>query len=309
MSGMHHRISNALNQNNHLARLRSALCSTLFVQLRWLAIATVSIIALASLACTGGPASNTNTGASATAANVNTNAAASAESTPLTAREPESYTAEMTITAQAEGNNTQQAMPPIQFIFAKSGADRRWEFQSLPLVGNAIYIEKSGLKYLVLPAQKRYAEINPQELGVPLDRLLTPTMAIEQLKSRAPYEKLPPEMVNNRQADKYRFAGAINTQTQAGTAQGDTILYVDQETGLPLRADINVATSGGQNARIMIETKNIQLNPPLTMFDVPEGMKKVTTQEIKQQLDAFVTMLRAAAKLLGPQMGITVPVQ
>jgi hypothetical protein len=278
---------------------------------RLIAVAMIAASSLVSFGCSGGVVVNTNSGnsntvvtvpinANVTTANSSPNAAAGA---PLTAREPENYAVEMTLTASASGSGQQGSTPPVQFGFAKMGADKRWAFPNVIGVGNVFYLEKAGLKYLILPAQNQYAEINQDELGIQMGNILTPTAAIEQLRSRGQFQDLGVEAVNNRQAQKYRFAAAANTGTQAGTAQADSLIYIDQETGLPLRADLDIATSGGQSARITTMTENIQLNPDPKMFDVPTGMKKVTTQEIKQKLQTFALFIRAAAQMLGQQVG------
>ena len=240
---------------------------------------------------------NANTGADTSAAPGTSNA-------PLTAREPQTYSVEMTVTAQATGNSGQVKSVPIQFNFVKNGTDRRWEFKALPGLGEITYIEKAGVKYLVFPAQKRYAELQGNEIGVPLSTLLTPTAAIEQLRSRGELVQVGSETVNERQATKYRLNRKADTQTQAGTAEAESIVYVDQETGLPLRADINLSNSRGQTIRIMTETRNIQLSPDLSLMNEPTGMAKVTQQELQQQIQVFMALLQAAAGALGQPIGM-----
>jgi outer membrane lipoprotein-sorting protein len=290
----------------------------MYHQLRRLtAVAVIAAATCGTFGCSGGVVVNSNSGNSNTVvavpinANVTTAGATpnAAAGTPLTTREPENYSVQMTLTASAAANNQQGSTPPIQFNFAKMGQDKRWEFKNVIQLGNVIYLEKSGLKYVILPSQNQYAEINQDELGIPLGTMLTPTAAIEQLRSRGQFQDLGVEPVSNRPANKYRFAAAAATGTQAGTAQADSLIFIDQETGLPLRVDLDIATSGGQTARITTMTENIQINPEATMFDVPTGMKKVTTQELKQKIQTFALFIRAAAQMLGQQVGAAPPAQ
>jgi hypothetical protein len=111
------------------------------------------------------------------------------------------------------------------------------------------------------------------------------------------------ETVNGRTATKYRFKGAADTRTQAGTVQADSIIYVDQVTGLPLRSEVDAVLSNGKGAHVTTETSSIQLEPESSLFDVPTGMKKVTTAELKQQVQGFVNAIRVFAAYMRQQTG------
>jgi hypothetical protein len=187
-------------------------------------------------------------------------------------------------------------MQPQEIDFARMDANRRWSLTIAPL-GQIIYLEKPGLKYLVLPSRNQYVELTPEAVGFPIGSVLTPSAMIERLKSQ-PHENLGVETINGRTATKYRFAGAAQTGTQVGTVNADSIVYVDQETGLPLRSDLFFAGSGGANARVAIETRDIQLNPDPALFDVPAGYNKVTAEELKQQIQSFIAFIRAIAPML-----------
>lgn len=294
---------------------RAHINSSLPRRMKLSAAAMAFLSSLLFYGCTGGVVQNANSGANAnlsaqsnTQANLNANQAqAAAEGEQLALKEPESYSVDMTVSVEAAGANRDVKTAPIQFNFTRNTNDRRWAFNALPGLGDLIYIEKSGLKYIVMPAQKRYAELQGSEIGVPLGTLLTPTMAIAEMRKRGQFQNVGAEPVNERPATKYRFAATTNTQTQAGTAQTESLIYVDQETGLPLRADLYVATTGGQTMRVMTETRNINLNPDLTTFDIPAGMRKVTQQELNQQVQSFVALLQLAVQALGHQSGATPP--
>jgi hypothetical protein len=235
----------------------------------------------------------------------NSNAAAPAPPpppAPLEAREPDRYSVATTITVQPTGNAPQTNIPPMQFTFARITDQRRVSFKLPDPVGEVIYLEKPPMKYLIFPARNQYVELDPNELGFQLGELMSPASAIQRLKEKSHYEMLGTETVNGRTAVKYRFSGALDTHTQAGTAQANSIVFVDQETGLPLRSEIDTSSTSGAGARIVTSTDNLQLTADASMFEVPTSMKKVTSTELKQQVQSFVGAMRAVAGYFRQQM-------
>jgi hypothetical protein len=51
---------------------------------------------------------------------------------------------------------------------------------------------------------------------------------------------------------------------------------------------------------VIVEARDLQLNPDRSEFDVPAGMKKVPPQEAKQQIEGFVSAIGYFAKTLQP---------
>ncbi|MFY9555044.1 MAG: hypothetical protein WAV20_16720 [Blastocatellia bacterium] len=258
--------------------------------------AVIAIATLVPTACTNtGTTANLNSNSNV-ASVANTNASVpSSSTTALEPKEPERYSVTTTITIQPTGNAPQTNIPPMQFSFAKIGTERRVSFKLPDPVGEVIYLEKSPLKYLIFPARNQYVELDPNELGFQFGELMSPASAIQRLKERAQYEPLGTETVNGRTAVKYRFKASTDTHTKVGTAQADSIVYVDQETGLPLRSEIETMTSSGAGARIVTAAESLQLSPDSTLFEVPTGMKKVTSAELKQQVQSFVSTVRVLA--------------
>ena len=239
---------------------------------------------------------NSNTGATS-----NANAGLSSGSTtsaPLEAREPDRYALTTRITVEPTGTSPQKDVPAMQFTFARDGANRRLSFAMPEPVGEVVYIEKDPVKYLIFPARNQYIELDPNELGFQLGELMSPTSAIERLKGRTQFQELGTETVNGRTATKYRFTGSTDTRTRAGTLQADSVVFVDQETGLPLRTEVDTTLSSGQGARIVTTTDDIRLNPEPALFEIPTGMKKVTSAELKQQVQSFIGVVRAAVEYL-----------
>ncbi|HJQ70685.1 MAG TPA: hypothetical protein VKA70_17050 [Blastocatellia bacterium] len=259
--------------------------------------------------CTSAPTnSNSTTNANTTAANSNTSVTpAAAADWAASVKEPDRYSVTMTISGQGQANQRQATLPPQQIQFARNAADRRWQLNLPAPVGQIVYLEKSGLKYLILPGRNQYVELKPEELGFQLGSVLTPSAMVERLKPRAQYEQVGTEAINGRPAVKYRFVGAADTKTQAGTVQSDSFVYMDQETGLPLRADLNFSSTSGAVATGTIMTENIQMNPDLTLFEVPTGMKKVETAELKQQVQNFISTVQLLVQMMRQQTGTPPP--
>ncbi|HVG21648.1 MAG TPA: hypothetical protein VNI02_21610 [Blastocatellia bacterium] len=271
---------------------------------RIFAALAAAVLALASFGCTSAPGPNSNSNSNANAnGNVSSaaNSNASAASSPFSRAEPDRYSLKMTISGAGAANNRQATMQPQEIDFARMDANRRWALNVAPL-GQIIYLEKPGLKYLVLPSRNQYVELTPEAIGFPIGSVLTPSAMVERLKSQQ-HENLGVEPINGRTATKYRFAGAAQTGTQVGTVNADSIVYVDQDTGLPLRSDLFFAGANGANARVAIETRDIQLNPDPTLFEVPAGYSKVTAEELKQQIQSFVSFIRAIAPMLQQNAG------
>lgn len=265
----------------------------------------LSLILLASIAqgCSG-PSKQTNANSAGSTSNSqgNGNANATAGGTRIDFKDPERYSVSMTISAQSASTVDPAAMATQQFGFAKMGADRRWTFVLPGPLGQTAYLEKSGLKYLVFFDRKLYVEIPPDTLGFQPGTVLTPTAAAGRLNSRAQYEQLGVDSVNGRTAIRYRVnpGGDDSSQTHG-------ILFVDQETGLPLRCELNISASAGTNLRVIVETRDVQLNPDRLLFDVPAGMKKITPQEAKSQIAAVASALHLFADIMTGKQTAPIP--
>jgi len=241
-----------------------------------------------------GTDANSSTGSSPKpGGNANANAGAratSSQSATIDIKEPERYSVAMTISIQETASEAPAPMLTQQLSFARLGADRRWAFV-FPL-GQIVYLEKSGLKYLVLFERKQYCELTAGAIGFQLGNVFAPNATAERLSPRQ-YEMLGLEPVNGRTATKYRLAAPSDASTNI-----DGVIFVDQETGLPLRSELNAAAPSGTKSRVIVEARDVQLNPDRAQFDVPSGMKKVTQQEAKQQIEGFASALRSFADII-----------
>jgi hypothetical protein len=241
--------------------------------------------------CAGRGAPNSNSNAVSNT-KPSTDGNANAETRPSSSqpaaidiKEPERYGAAMTISIQG-ASGAPASMATQQFGYAKLGADRRWAFTLPAPLGRTVYLEKSGLKYLILLDRKQYVELAPDPLGFQMSKELTLGAIAERLKPRVQFEQLGLEPINARTAMKYRLTSATDASTRI-----DGVIFVDQETGLLLRSELNTASPSGEKSRVIVEARDLQLNPDRSEFDVPAGMKKVSPQEAKQQIEGFVSAI------------------
>jgi hypothetical protein len=254
-----------------------------------------SIILVAGLAFGCGEASKgTNVNSSASSnqkltGNANSDAGSTtpgSQSSAIDIQEPERYSVAMTISIQETSSDAPTPMLTQQFDLARLGADRRWAFVFPAPLGQVVYLEKSGLRYLVLFERKQYMELTPNALGFELSKVLSPNSIADRLRSHR-YEKLGLEPVNGRTAIKYR----LTAETDASTH----MIFVDQETGLPLRSELSILAPSGTKSRVIVEARDVQLNPAREQFDVPIGMKKAAERDARQQIEAVATALRPLA--------------
>ncbi|HJZ68388.1 MAG TPA: hypothetical protein VKF81_09725 [Blastocatellia bacterium] len=257
-----------------------------------LAVFTISFVP----GCNG-PAKPNNANSNVTSgnrpANNNTSSKALSGEADINIREPDRYSVAMTIGAQEAASDAPAPMATLQFGFARFDADRRWAFTLPAPLGQIAYLEKSGLKYLVFPGSKQYVELTPDAFGFQIGSALSPVSFAQQMQSRLRFERIGPEPVNGRTTIEYRLVAARDASIQT-----EGVIFVDQETGLPIRSEVSTSKSDGKKWRMIVEEREIQLNPDRSQFDVPGGMKKVTQQEAKQQISSSAEALRAFADVM-----------
>jgi hypothetical protein len=181
--------------------------------------------------------------------------------------------------------------PPLTANFARNGADRRISLK-IPGGDEIIYLDRADKHYIVVPGRKQYAEIDAQSTGFNVPSVMTPAQIINQVKSVSGCESAGEEQFGGRSATKYRCSAAAKTGTQAGDVKAESFIYVDKDTGLPLRSESLISSSanvGGASAvKLVTEMSNIQTNVPSDMFAEPTGMSKVDPAQVRSQVEAVV---------------------
>jgi hypothetical protein len=279
-----------------------------------LLLLTISIIVIASSGCTRGPVTNanvntninSNVNANPTAANIN---ASSAPST-LAAREPDSYKATIVFTAETEGGDKAIGIPTLSADVARNGADRRLSFK-LPDGSDLIYLEHGGVQYGIAPARKQYAELTPEATGFQIHKLMTPGQLVSYLDRLQGIEFVGEESQAGRTALKYRYARTSETKTSAGEVKTESFIYVDKETGLPLRAELFSEASGDvqgvKGAKVVAEMRDIQTNPDPSLFEIPTGYNKVPEAQVRAQVNAVTNTVAAVLRALLTNMNSAPP--
>jgi hypothetical protein len=263
----------------------------------------VGLLILAGSGCQrADPNANTNLTVNANTSPTNANANMSPAIVGIAAREPEQYRATLVFSAETEGGQKTVGIPTLSVDVARSGADRRVSFK-LPDGSDLIYLEQGDKHIVVAPGRKQYAELTPEATGFQLQKLMTPGQLVAYLERLRGVERVGDDTINGRAADKYRYANTTNTSTSAGQVNTEAFVYVDKETGLPLRSELYTEASGNvqgvKGAKIVAEMRDITtttVDP--TLFQVPAGLNKVPPEQVRAQIDAFTGTVAALVKAL-----------
>ncbi len=224
---------------------------------------------------------NTNINAETTSVNPN--------SAIIETKEPDQYQAIVKLMLQATGDNKATNLPTIQANVARSGADRRMEF-NLPTGEKVLYLDKAGTTYLVLPTRKQYAVLDKQSIGFDVRQLMMPEQVVAQVRAVKGVERVGEETVNGRQVVKYRYGAVANTSTTAGQVQTESFFLIDKETGLPLHSE-TVSQSQGSNVqgykglRVITEMSDIKGEVTPALFEVPTDYAKIDAAQVKSQAE------------------------
>jgi hypothetical protein len=255
------------------------------------AILSLILLSLSFFGCSESPNSNTKSNA-----NANTSLPAGSTSSSTAPRfypkEPDPYSATMTLIRPGQ--------PPLLIEIAKRRGDRRWALQ-LPGIEEAVYFEKAGLKYLMLPARKQYSELPLDSFVLSGGDSLTPTAMVEKF-GRVNPEKVGKEAMNGVMAIKYRLAVAQEGQTQV-----ENLVYIDEGSGLPVRIDADLKGVNGLDGRTVVDVVNIKLNPEEAIFDIPTGTRKIGAEQLKTQMDSLIATLTSVAASMGERTGSPPP--
>ena len=155
---------------------------------------------------------------------------------------------------------------------------------------------------MIVPGRKQYAELTQEATGVQMHKLLTPGQLVEDLKGVKGVERAGEEVMNGRTADKYRYGASTNTNTKAGEVKAEAFVYVDKETGLPLRAELSAESSGDvkgvKAARVVAEMRDIKTDIAASDFELPAGYAAVPPEKVRQQIDALTSAVAAVLKAM-----------
>lgn len=269
-------------------------------------VLALSVTLITVSGCARGPAEsnvnlNVNTNVNANANVVAANANAATAPSTLAAREPQTYRATLVFSAETEGGEKTIGIPTLSAEVAKNGADRRLSFK-LPDGSDLVYLERAGVHYAISPARKQYAELTPEATGFQLHRLMMPGQLVGYLDRLQGIQLVGEENLSGRTAIKYRYARTDQTKTSAGEVRTESFVFIDKDTGLPLRAELFSEASGNvqgaRGATVVAEMRDISTEVDLSLFEVPAGLTKVSEQQVRQQVNAITNTVAAALRML-----------
>ena len=269
-------------------------------------------LAFAASACQQATETNANAGNSNATVNVNSATSANMTTSTITtntgqtieAKEPDKYSATMVATLATAGQ--QPLKGEAQIKVERNGADRRYSI-TLPLYGELIFLDKADKRYVVMPAREQYAELTEELTGVNMDqvRAMTPSQLVAFVERQQGVERVGEETLNNRQAIKYKVAGRAQTQTTAGQVQGESYIYVDKETGLPLRIEGFGQSTGNvqgvTGGQIVVETRDLKTDVNPSDFEIPQDYAKLTPEQVRQQVQQITQGIQALMAFINAQ--------
>lgn len=245
--------------------------------------------------------SSANTNSQTSAVNVNSNSDSANSGPTINTREPDKYSATLVFSIETQGGDKTIGIPSLSVQVARNGDDRRVEFK-LPDGSPLVYLDHNNRHYVILPARKQYAELTQEATGVQIHKLITPGQLVENLKNIKGVEHVGEGPMDGRSAEKYRYTASTNTNTKAGEVKAEAFVYVDKETGLPLRAEILAESSGdvkGVNAaRVVAEMHDIKTDVAPALFEPPAGYDQVAPEKLRQQIDALTSAVAAILKAM-----------
>jgi hypothetical protein len=280
--------------------------------------AAAATFALAAAGCQSATETSNSTANANSTVNVNSNTNANMTNSTvqtstgqtIEAREPEKYSARMVITLAATGGQQPKAQGEIRV--ARNGADRRYSV-TLPVVGEVIFLDKADKRYIIRTQNRDYAELTPELTGLNVDQLrsMTPGQLVAFVTSQKGVERVGEETLNGRQTFKYRAAGGAQTQTSAGQVKGETFIYVDKDTGLPLRIEGFGQSTGNvqgvTGGNVVVETRDLKTDVNPADFELPQGYKQLSPEEVKQQVAQIAQGLQMILSFINSQAGALTP--
>jgi hypothetical protein len=275
-------------------------------------------LSLAAAACQQGTetnnAANANSGNTNSTVNVNSANSANMTSSTITtntgqtidAKEPDKYSATVVVNAAATGQK--QTSGQLQIKVARNGSDRRYSVDTkLPGVGEIVYLEKGDKHYVIFPARKQYAELTQDMTGINMEavRAMTPGQIVAFVERQQGVERVGDETLNNRPVTKYKVAGRTQTQTTAGQVQGETYIYVDKETGLPLRVE-GFGTSTGNvqgvsGGNLVAEMQDLKTDVDPSEFELPQGYSQITPEQVRQYAQQAAAFMQTVMGFINQQ--------
>jgi hypothetical protein len=207
-----------------------------------------------------------------TTSETNANETIVSSTPPFQTKEPERYRATRTITTVTASGETTVTKDRI----ARNGEWRRDE----PDIAarRVVFLYGPDTKFLLLPDTKTFVELTKSDQAETSDVENESETSPDRLLHTEPvattYQRIGPEIVNDRPTQKYR--AIVNSPTGTNVSANETLIWVDEALQMPIKSE----TKSSDGKRVTTELTDISLDVEPALFQVPEGYQKITRKEL-----------------------------
>jgi hypothetical protein len=177
---------------------------------------------------------------------------------PFPTAEPDHFQAEIIVTAGSSSRT---------FFTARKGERRRYDYdRGTP---REITYLAAGGDYMISPGLKAYALIEPQNAGDVPDQ--TYTTELLNVKDYAEFQNLGTE------GSVTKYSAKLN-----GSDSTRVYLYIDPAVGFPVKQEFFSVRGGKEVLQYTMEVRNFSAEVDDSVFDIPPGLRKVSTAEMER---------------------------
>ncbi|MDX6710145.1 MAG: hypothetical protein QOH96_1161 [Blastocatellia bacterium] len=210
-------------------------------------------------------------------------------SPPYSTKEPKTYQARYISSTEFGGESDPlakviQSIKKERFV-VRDGGQRRLDFEMKPGVGIS-YLQILQGKFALLPSKKLYAVIdaNATTETSESDSGSSPQGIADVAPGASKYEKLGFERLNGRETTKYRVTPARAGQ-QSGARSSETLIWVDEEVGMPVKWQIISQDGSGTQSTFTEEMLDFKTAVDADKFKIPGDFQMVSYANLKSQIN------------------------
>jgi hypothetical protein len=187
---------------------------------------------------------------------------------PFQTKEPERYRAVRTITTVNAAGET---------LVTKTSVARDLEMRRHES-GKVVYLDVKEGKFVLLPAEKVYADLTDQSTMNADPPEISPEGLLHEESESTSYQKLGAESIDGRNTNKYRIV--VNSSPPSNVSQSETLMWIDEALQMPVRSE----TKSADGTRVTMELSEIKLEVDKDLFKVPKDYQKLTFSELRKRL-------------------------
>jgi hypothetical protein len=192
---------------------------------------------------------------------------------PFKTLEPDRYQAIRIITL----TNSSGSSEVSRTLIAKHGTSR---FEQTLGPNTTVYLYLPQGRFILLPEARVYSDSNGLSESIPQAPALEESSdpLLHQGGTETLYRQMGHEEIGGRRLMKYQIV--VNNSAVTNVTNSDAFVWVDEELKMPIKTAMKSANGN----RTTIELTQIKLDVDGRMFQIPEGYRKVSSQEIRQAL-------------------------